>query len=80
MLTRHEQKIVYEALLHHDGHSLMPEWNSQIRKTLTLALDKLRLEIRPGPGPDHPLKPVFKNTPKRLRSKWIQKYGKSEKC
>lgn len=76
MLTRHEQKIVYEALLHHDGHSLMPEWNVQSRRNLTIALDKLRLEIRPDPGPDNPLKPMFRNTPTRLRTKWIQKIRK----
>lgn len=26
MLTRHEQKKIHDAMLHHDGHSLMPEW------------------------------------------------------
>ena len=46
-LTKHEQKIVYEALLHHDGHSLMPEWDLKDRRALTLAMDKIRREIMP---------------------------------
>jgi len=46
-LTKHEQKIVYEALLHHDGHTLMPEWDLKERRALTLAMDKIRLVIMP---------------------------------
>lgn len=46
-LSKHEQKIVYEALLHHDGHSLMPEWDLKDRRALTLAMDKIRREIMP---------------------------------
>lgn len=42
MLTIHEQKIFYDALLHNDGHSLMPEWELEQRKASTLAMDKIR--------------------------------------
>lgn len=47
-MTTIERQIVYDALVCHDGRSLMPEWATMKQVQLTEALDKLRAILRRG--------------------------------
>jgi len=44
-LTHDQAKIIYRALLCHDGPSLRPEWSQDEQEKLTRALDRLRVDL-----------------------------------
>ncbi len=47
-ITPRQEKLVYEALLAHDGRTLAPGWKSDRQAALTGALDHLRQALMPS--------------------------------